>query len=201
MLQLVAVAALALLAAPTPAAPFALHGDAGRTVALVARDGTKTKLSEVAAPVTVIAVWSTGCGPCIEDLPDLDQLARNYNKKDVAIMAVAIDPTEKLADVNALVEKLHLKLPIYLGDYQDLVIIGEPPTAQKTRHLLQIPLTLVIDAKLKTYRMLGSGQDSLLPRLIKQAREGKLPDSPPPPSFLKKAPLSVPEESLTSHPD
>jgi thiol-disulfide isomerase/thioredoxin len=182
------------------ATTFALQGEAGRAIALTARDGTKTTLADVAAPVTVLVIWSTGCAPCVASLPDIDKLASQYKKSDVAILAVSVDAADQLSDVNALVDKLQLRLPIFLGDYKQLSRIGMPPLDEHAKLKMAIPRIEVIDARLKMYVITGSGQDDTLPALIAQAREGKLPDTPKQKALSKDAKAAIRAALKRDHP-
>lgn len=41
--------------------------------------------------VTMINVWGTFCGPCINEMPDLGKLSSYYNKSDFQIIGIVID--------------------------------------------------------------------------------------------------------------
>ena len=47
-------------------------------------------------PVTMVNVWATFCGPCIQEMPDLAALAAEYQDKGVQILGLVSDVT--LAD-------------------------------------------------------------------------------------------------------
>lgn len=44
--------------------------------------------------VTMINVWGTFCGPCIQEMPDLGQLAEDYADKGVQIVGIVSDATD-----------------------------------------------------------------------------------------------------------
>jgi thiol-disulfide isomerase/thioredoxin len=43
-------------------------------------------------PVTLLNLWATWCGPCIEEFPDLERLHRQLEPAGLRIIAVDVDP-------------------------------------------------------------------------------------------------------------
>ncbi len=63
--------------------------------------------------LTVINVWGTFCSPCINEMPDLGQLAQEYAEKNVLFMGIVGDAFDQegqiddsiVADARAIVEQ------------------------------------------------------------------------------------------------
>jgi thiol-disulfide isomerase/thioredoxin len=89
-----------LLGKPAPAFTLTILDGPGKTK-------TITK-AELAGRVVAIDFWATWCGPCMQELPEIQKLVESYaaSKKDVVIVALSQDdePAE-LSQVRKLVEK------------------------------------------------------------------------------------------------
>jgi thiol-disulfide isomerase/thioredoxin len=56
------------------------------------KDGSFSKISDLAGKIVVIDVWATWCGPCRRDLPKFNDLAGEFsNRKDVVFIALNLD--------------------------------------------------------------------------------------------------------------
>jgi len=60
---------------------------------------------ESPARVTVVNMWATWCGPCIEEFPDFVRLGKEYADKGVAVIFVSTDFREERPSVEAFVRK------------------------------------------------------------------------------------------------
>ncbi len=47
--------------------------------------------------VTVLNLWGTFCGPCIDEMPELEKLSKAYDQKEVQVIGLITDPEEKEA--------------------------------------------------------------------------------------------------------
>ena len=53
--------------------------------------------------VTLVNVWATFCPPCLEEMPDLAQVAREYADKEVGFMGIVSDISDNDPDQDLLV--------------------------------------------------------------------------------------------------
>ena len=60
-------------------------------------------LSSFRGRLVYIDVWATWCGPCIAEIPSLDQLQKDYENKDIVFLSVSVD-TDKEAWEKMLTE-------------------------------------------------------------------------------------------------
>lgn len=52
------------------------------------------KLSDVKQKIVIINFWASWCGPCVEEIPSLLKLVKDFNG-DVALVALSLDNDEK----------------------------------------------------------------------------------------------------------
>ena len=96
--------------------------------------GETFKLSEQRGKVVLLNIWATWCGPCVAEMPDIDQLAKDY-ADDLVVIGVNCGEPEK--DVVSFIEKNGYTYPIALDT--DYLVSGMLyPTSS-------IPYTVVIN--------------------------------------------------------
>lgn len=57
-------------------------------------EGNTFKLSDLRGKVVVLNFWFTKCGPCISEIPQLNQLVYNFKDKDVIFLAITFNDKE-----------------------------------------------------------------------------------------------------------
>ena len=91
--------------------------------------------------VTVVDLWATWCGPCVEEIPIYNQLYDAFKGHDVALVGIAVESPRR--DVQSKVRQLGIKYPILIGDDQALQAFG----------LIQgFPTTVVMSKEGKIYK-------------------------------------------------
>ena len=76
--------------AGTPAAPSSAVGERLPAFELAMLDGSRFSSRELAGKVAVIDLWSTWCGPCLKDIPHLNELSRHYKNEEFAVVGITL---------------------------------------------------------------------------------------------------------------
>jgi len=100
--------------------------------------GTVQTLSAYRGRIVVLNFWATWCGPCREELPRLDELAREYASKDVVFVAASLDDAETQSRIAAFLEKKRIStIPIWIG--------ASPATLKQFQLGEVVPATIILD--------------------------------------------------------
>ena len=123
-------------------------------------DGNAVDSKELFAKnkVTMINIWGTYCGPCVEEMPELEQMSKEYADKGAAIVGLVVDVSEaddsKLADAKDIIKDTgvtYLNLKAWDGSKDQLSAPGTPTTyfVDSTGNLIGDP---VVGANVMKYR-------------------------------------------------
>lgn len=86
---------------------------------LLALDGQSYRLSALRGKVVLLNFWSTGCGPCVEEMPELVRLYEKYRAAGLEILAISTDDDK--AKLAAFVAERKLPFPVLLADKVDVL--------------------------------------------------------------------------------
>lgn len=78
----------------------------------VCTDGTVFSLAENRGRTVVVNLWATWCGPCVEELPDFDRLAREH--PEIAVLALHSDLVTE--DVAAWCAPFGFAMPVAVAE-------------------------------------------------------------------------------------
>jgi thiol-disulfide isomerase/thioredoxin len=95
---------------------------------LVGIDGANYTLSAQKGKVVLVDFWATWCPPCIEEIPHLVELHKEYNEKGLVVWGVGLDNEAKL---RAFADEKGVVYPILVGNEtvgQDYGVQGIPTT-------------------------------------------------------------------------
>jgi thiol-disulfide isomerase/thioredoxin len=82
---------------PPPGVKPARPGEAMPTIALPDLQGRKRSLPrDYAGRPLLINVWASWCGPCLEEMPELDRYARAQGEEGVQVIGLALDTPENI---------------------------------------------------------------------------------------------------------
>jgi thiol-disulfide isomerase/thioredoxin len=109
-------------------------------------DGSRFQLAEHKGRVVVLEFWATWCGPCLETMPLVAGVVREFADRDVKLIAVNLE--EQPAQVKTVLERHKLSIPVAL-DRDGVVAAKYAVTA--------IPQTVVVDRDGKVARLFVGG--------------------------------------------
>jgi thiol-disulfide isomerase/thioredoxin len=73
------------------------NGDPVIDLAVRLPDGSNTTISSLKGKVIYIDLWATWCGPCLAEMPHLEELKKKYaDRDDLAIVSLSIDDNDKV---------------------------------------------------------------------------------------------------------
>ncbi len=96
-------------------------------------DGAEYKLSAQKGQWVVVNYWATWCGPCIKEMPELDELDKA--RDDVGVIGLAFEDTE-VADLKKFLEKRPVSYPIAQVDVYAPPATFKVPKGLPTTHLI-----------------------------------------------------------------
>jgi peroxiredoxin len=126
------VALLLSLGAAVQAAPAV--GSPAPDFTLRSVDGPNLRLGEQRGQVVLVNFWATWCGPCREEIPQLNRLYDKYRGAGLVMLGVNVD--EDPAKAAAVAAKLGVRFPVLLDS--DKQVSGR-------YELSAMPSTVLID--------------------------------------------------------
>ncbi|MGZ5129995.1 MAG: TlpA disulfide reductase family protein [Caldimonas sp.] len=128
------VAAVAMLVVAGAATPAIAPSAAAPDFTLRTMSGPNLRLAEQRGRVVMVNFWATWCGPCRQEMPQLDRLYQKYRSSGFVLLGVNVDDdTRKAADVAA---KLGVTFP---------VLLDTDKAVSKLYDLSTMPSTVLID--------------------------------------------------------
>ena len=112
-------------------------------------DGKKFHLAENQGHIVILDFWATWCGPCIQAMPQVERVAKEFGDRGVRLIAVNLQESPK--DIKAMLERHKLGVDVAL-DRDGVVADKYAATA--------IPQTVIIDKAGGVARLfVGGGPD------------------------------------------
>jgi peroxiredoxin len=132
-LTLAGAALLAFCSVCLPATP-ALVRTAAPDFALRSLQDKNIRLSEHLGEVVIINFWSTWCGPCRQQMPELDALYERYQRAGLVLLGINID--EQRDDAIEMAQTLKVRYP---------VLFDERKAVSRSYQVGSMPYTVLID--------------------------------------------------------
>lgn len=88
--------------------------DAAPDFALKSTQGSNIRLSEHRGEVILLNFWASWCGPCRQEMPQLDALQQRYSKLGFSVVGVNVDKDSALA--NKLLKDIPVSFPVLFDD-------------------------------------------------------------------------------------
>lgn len=108
-------------------------------------DGEKIDSSVFAKnKVTLVNLWNVGCTPCVQEIPILDKLNKEYEGKDAAIVGLYFAPPAYLEQERPDIDDILSRAG---ADYTQLTLTQEMYDSDLLQSVQAYPTTYVVDSE------------------------------------------------------
>ena len=103
------------------------------------QNGKNLSLSDEKGKLTIVHFWATWCVPCVDELPELDEIQKKYEVIGLKVIAISLDGNNNKAKVQAFLKDNKIRS---LKPYFD-----NSTNAFKDSHAKGMPTSFFIDPK------------------------------------------------------
>lgn len=123
--------------APVPA-PEALLGQRRPEFSLVDAAGNRVTAADFDGHVLLLNFWATWCAPCVEEMPMLSRLQRDYSGRGLRVVGITVDDPVR---ARAFAQDLGLDYPLLFGTGEAMLVGRRYGNASG-----MLPFSVLIDA-------------------------------------------------------
>ena len=91
-------------------------GEPAPSFSLEDLDGDQISLADQRGKVVLVDFWATWCGPCLQELPHIQQLHEEYRERGLVVLAISTDSQKE--KVLPFVDKEGYTFPVLYADSQ-----------------------------------------------------------------------------------
>ncbi|MGS0743322.1 TlpA family protein disulfide reductase [Glaciimonas sp. GG7] len=103
----------------TPEAPAVVNLFAQ---SMVEANGKDAPLSQWKGKPLIINFWATWCGPCVEEMPELNALHAELVEKNISVIGIGIDSQDNIAK---FAEKYKITYPLYVAGINGTALLRQ----------------------------------------------------------------------------
>ena len=148
-----------------------LVGKPAPAIALEMLDGTKFVLADHKQKVVILDFWASWCGPCLQVMPQIDEVAHEFADQGVELFAVNLE--ESPEKIKKALERLKLSTT---------VVLDQNGRIAEKYGATSIPQTVIIDREGNVARVFvggGARFDDQLRAALKTVLSGETPKETP----------------------
>lgn len=102
-------------------------------------NGKEHSINEWKDKVIVLNFWATWCQPCLTEMPEFNQLHKDYSGKGLQVIGIALDEQES---VKEFVDKYKISYPVLVSPDQGIKIAHDLGNVVNT-----VPFTIIANKK------------------------------------------------------
>ena len=99
--------------------------------------GDEVSLSDFRGQPVLINFWTTWCGPCRIEMPELVRIYNAHRDESLVILAVDLTHQDSIEDVEAFVEEFEMNFPVLLDETGTV--------SDELYHLLGLPMSVFVN--------------------------------------------------------
>ncbi len=116
---------------------------------MVTANGIQVPLSQWKGKPLIVNFWATWCGPCVEEMPELNNMQVELLKKNIQIIGIGIDSQD---NITKFADKYKITYPLYVAGTDGTALLRQFGNAAGG-----LPFTLLIGADGKVKKTLLGG--------------------------------------------